>query len=493
MKFIGHSPSSTNFQANILTDGQLACTYQEIPIVFEHVHQWFAGRDIRGQDGIVLECENTVPCALVLLFLLEYDYDFLLIPRIRLSAQTSRPLPLLPAFCKYKLSPEIVGAHSSITEVSPADYLNLVSNDRWQSECVPPHTTAQFYLRTSGSTGDPKMTIHPHAKMVENARHCVERLGLQSQDRIALPAPIFHMFGYGAGFLPAVAVGAAIDLQKGANLLRYMQREREFNPNVAFMTPIFCETLLKGRKSPRPYRLTVSAGDRFRGDVFARYEALFGCLVNLYGSTEMGAMAASYPSDPLELRSTTVGLPMTGVRMRLEREPVSAAEDQQTIGQLWCQHDSGCEGYIDNSGQAVGWNSADHDGWFCTRDLGQMNSDGRVVVFGRSDHSVNRDGLLVFFADVEKALEKIEGVDAAVVVSKGEGQRGKGLVAYCVTAKDASLSEAEIRAAGLMHLPRRAVPDAIVMTKSLPLLPNGKVDRQQLSRLELNHEKGESV
>ena len=482
MKFIGHSPTSTNFQTNRLTDGQVTCTYQELPDVFEHLRQWFAGRNIQPRDGIVLECENTVPCALIVLFLLEHDYDFLLIPRIRRVAQTSSPLPALPAFCKYALSPEIVDASGSIAEIPPTQYLTLAHNDRWQSACALPHTAAQFYLRTSGSTGDPKMTVHPHAKMLENARHCIERLQLCSDDRVALPSPIFHMFGYGAGFLPAVAVGASIDLQKGANLLRFMQREREFTPNVTFMTPIFCETLLKGRKSPRPYRLTVSAGDRFRGDVFTRYETMFGCLVNLYGSTEMGAMAASYPSDPRERRSTTVGLPMTGVQMRLEVGKLSATEENRDIGHLWCRHDSGCDGYIDNTGQPVGWQLADHDGWFCTRDLGQIHPDGRVVVFGRGDHSVNRDGLLVFFADVEKTLEKIAGIDAAVVVSKGEGQRGKGLAAYCVAAKDALLTEADIRTACFAHLPKRAIPDAIEIVRALPLLPNGKVDRQQLMR-----------
>jgi acyl-coenzyme A synthetase/AMP-(fatty) acid ligase len=480
MKFIGHSTSSAHSQTNILTDGQLTCAYQEIPAVFDHLRHLFADQGIRPQDGIVLECENSLPCALTLLYLLEDGYDFLLIPRIRQSVQASSPLPPLPTFCKYKLSPEMVNATGTITMFSPVQYVHILQNDRWNNDCHLPHPEAQFYLRTSGSTGTPKMTVHFHAKMITNARHCVERLKLQSDDRIALPTPIFHMFGYGAGFLPAVAVGASIDLQKGANLLRYMQREREFNPNVAFMTPIFCETLLKGRKSPRAYRLTVSAGDRFRGDVFTRYEAMFGCLVNLYGSTEMGAMTASAPSDPLELRSTTVGLPMLGVHMRLEVGAVSASEEHQDIGQLWCHHDSGCEGYIDNNGQPAGWRLSDHDGWFCTRDLGQIKPDGRIVVFGRGDHSVNRDGVLVFFADVEKVIEKIEGVEAAVIVSKGEGQRGKGLVAYCVTAKDTNLTESDVRTACFNRLPRRAIPDTIRLVKTLPLLPNGKFDRQQL-------------
>ena len=483
MKFIGHSASSTNSQANRLTDGQLTCAYQEMPAVFEQLRQMFAAQGIQPQDGIVLECENSVPGALVLLFLLEAGYDFLLIPRIRQLAQGSTALPPLPAFCKYKLAPEMLNAAGTLTQFAPAQYAPILRNERWQSACQRPHPSAQFYLRTSGSTGQPKMTFHFQAKMIENARNCVERLGLKSADRIALPAPIFHMFGFGAGFLPAVAVEAALDLQKGANLLRYLAREREFEPNVAFMTPIFCEMLLKGRKSPRPYRLTVSAGDRFRGDVFTRYEAMFGCLVNLYGSTEMGAMAASAPSDPLELRAATVGLPMSGVRMRLEIGSVSATEDTRQIGQLWCQHNSGGEGYIDNNGQPAGWQLNDSEGWFCTRDMGQIKADGRVVALGRGDHSVNRDGLLVFFADVEKAIEKIDGIDAAVVVAHGESQRGKGLRAYCVPAKGVNLTETDIRTSCFKILPRRAMPDAITLLETLPLLPNGKVDRQHLSRM----------
>ena len=91
------------------------------------------------------------------------------------------------------------------------------------------------------------MAVHSHTKLRENARNCVQRLTLNCDARIAIPVPLFHMYGLGAAFLPAVAVNASIDLQRGANLIRYLQREREFNPNVVFMTPVFCETLLKGR------------------------------------------------------------------------------------------------------------------------------------------------------------------------------------------------------------------------------------------------------
>jgi acyl-coenzyme A synthetase/AMP-(fatty) acid ligase len=112
-----------------------------------------------------------------------------------------------------------------------------------------------------------------------NAFNCVEKLGLTSEGRIAITIPIFHMYGLAAAFLPGFVVGASIDLQKGADLLRYLEEKKKFVPNVTFLTPTLCQTLLKGRKSPRAYQLTVVAGDGFREDTFTKYESCFGCLV----------------------------------------------------------------------------------------------------------------------------------------------------------------------------------------------------------------------
>ncbi len=482
---------------NILTDGKLTCSYQEIPEIFEKLEKAFnekknnekknneknAERKINREDCLVLETENSLPIALVLLFLLEKGYSFLLVPKPENSP------PFVPKFCRYRIATE------SLTEKGKAvdliDYrqvLQVVENEAWNGEIAS--SIPKLFMRTSGSTGKPKMAVHSHEKLLGNVLNCADRLQLSSEDKIAIPVPIFHMYGLGAGFLPGVAAGASIDLQKGANLLRYLQREKEFVPNVAFMTPIFCEILLKGRKSTRPYRMTVAAGDRVREDTFSKYESKMGPLVKLYGSTEMGAMAAASPTDSRELRARAVGRPMAGAEMRLdlaaETGETPVLRDLTDAGLLWCRYKYGFEGYIDENGSPTGESvrDGDGDGWFCTKDLGRIWPEERVEVLGRADHSINRDGLLVFFSDVEKAMEKVEGIDSVVVVSKGESQRGKGLVAYCVAARGAKLGDEEIRTACFDLLPRRAVPDRVSVVASLPMLPNGKVDRQKLVGLE---------
>ena len=449
-------------QPHILTDGQNTCSYGELETIFHELDAFFLRQGITVAMPLVLECENTLPAALTLLYLLQNNYSFVLLP-------SPCDASSLPPFCRFCI--KICGEK---LDAGPDSYLCLIVNKKWNGKAADDE--GKLYLRTSGSTGVPKLVVHSHRKLRQNALNCLERLQLDENDRIAIPVPIFHMFGLGAAFLPAVMAGASVDLQKGANLLKYLPRERAFNPNVAFMTPIFCETLLKVRRTSRPYRLTVTAGDRFRGEgAFARYEALFGTVVNLYGSTEMGAMSVASPDDSFENRSETACKPLHEVALRIKNS------DTQT-GELLCRHAAGFRGYADLAGNRAD-SPESEKGWFPTKDIGQILPDGRIKVMGRQEHCVNRDGLLVFFADVETSLKGIEAVENAVVIAKGESSRGKGMIACCVPAQGSTANATDIRKVCLDILPARAVPDQIVLLDELPMLPSGKIDRKQIEQI----------
>lgn len=468
----------SQWQSHVLTDGWLDCSYRELGGLLTHIAHFFQKQSITQETAFIFECDNSLHSAVTLLYLLENGYSFLLFPKGR---------ELNPA---YKTSP-LFYFHVLVTQDEGAEVMPLVEPDRYLQVIAHPVTRehlptqgGKLFLQTSGSTGVPKLVRHSHEKLRENARHCVNRLRLTSQDRVAIPVPIFHMYGLGAAFLPSILVGASLDLQRGANLLKYLKREREFNPNIAFLTPVFADTLVRGRRSVRPYRFSVMAGDRLREGVFAQYEAKFGCLIQLYGSTEMGAIAATSPEDSAYDRENTAGYPMPDVSLRQEQEENPAGIHGDHAAKLFCQRDCGFENYIDvNHGEVVlddGTDLSAPSAWFYTKDLGILHDDGRLTVLGRADHSVNRDGLLVFFAEVEKALDKIACVESSVIISEGEGQRGKAIIAYIVPNASTSCQPEQIRAACFDHLPIRAIPDEFILVESLPLLPNGKVDREKI-------------
>jgi len=460
--FIARIPSLDSYQSNVLTDGCLTYSWQNVEEIFDNLSSFFMQEKIDHSDCLALECENSLASALTLLFLLEKGYSFFLHP------QSNSP-SIIPEFCRYCLTPKLEKT-DSLDRIN--NWLKITENHQYKTI---DDKGKRLYMKTSGSTGTPKIVVHSQTKLLENVLNCVERLRLNSEARVAIPVPIYHLYGLGAAFLPSVAVGASIDLQKGANLLRYLQREKDFNPNIAFVTPSFCETLVKGRKSAREYKLTVVAGDLIKENTFIKYEENFGPLVKLYGSTEMGVIAAGSPQEELSLRCQTVGLPMPGVRLQLNK---SLNSQMSEVGEICCQHPSGFDGYVDPAG--VPLMSTNSDDWFPTKDLGKLHLDGHLEVWGRCDRSINRDGLLVLFSDIEKNMETLDAIEAVAVQCHGESQRGKGIVAFCVLTKGTHLSENEIRELCFDILPKRAIPDRIVTLKTLPMLPNGKIDHQQL-------------
>lgn len=467
-----------HFPQQHITDGQVEFATSHLNLWFERLDKQFIDLDLSPTEPLVFECANSVQNAIVLLYLFDRGYSFLLLP----PATPDFDPRTLPTFFASRLTVQDVPLESIERG------LDLQPNPAFIDVPEALQISDRLYMRTSGSTGIPKLVVHHHDRFFSNVAAGQDRLTLTPSDRVAIPVPLFHMYGLGAAFLPSLLAGASVDLQKGANLLRYIQREQKFDPTVAFLTPIFCEMLLKGRKSPRPYRMTVAAGDRVRSETFDRYEAQFGCLVKLYGSTEMGIMAAASPQDEVDLRSHSVGLPLPGVCFQLERPQTLLSPEWEGLGELWCQSAMGFEGYVDRYGKPWAESTpeapqADRPGWFRTKDFGQISDTGRISVVGRCDHSVNRDGLLVFFSDIERAIDTCDSIESSIVVAKGESTRGKGLVAYCIPAKGFNPLESEIRAHCFDRLPKRAVPDSIHILKNLPLLPNGKVDRQALVRL----------
>jgi len=456
------SPSIAQ-STNIITDGQLSCVYHELPTLFNQFDDYFASAGVTPNQAVAFECSNSVPGALTLLYLLTRGYGLLLLPPPPGKDTSFRPP--LPQFCQTQI---IVQPTETLT---PSSFLLFEKNNQYQPK--PIETKNKLFMRTSGSMGRSKIVVHTHTNLIKNATNCIERFHLEANDKVTLPVPIFHMYGLGAGFLPSILVGASIDLQEKTNILKYLQRERTFAPTVAFFTPNLCEMLIKGKRNPRPYKTVVTAGARIKETIFREFATRFGGLVNLYGSTEMGAIAATEPTDSVEIRATTIGKPMRDVMLELRTDD----NEHSTQGELYCQHAYGYEAYLDETGQQI----SVAETWYQTGDLAERLSDGFIKILGRLGNSVNRRGYLVLFSDIEREIEKIDAVEQVVVVKgQQETEQGPELIAFCVLQRGIVLSDIELRQHCFDYLPKHAIPDHIYLLKTLPTLPSGKINRQAL-------------
>jgi acyl-coenzyme A synthetase/AMP-(fatty) acid ligase len=459
---------------NSLSDGEFTCTYGETPALLNAIERYLTEQGVESGARVAVECVNSLAGALLMLTLLRKGGSFALTP----AASGAMELKPAPRFCSHRLT--VTPSPPSAGSSWPTGSVRVAWNPEYNGA---PVVREKVYLRTSGSMGTSKIVVHAHEKLIGNARNCAGKYGFSSSTRAAVPAPIAHMYGFGAEFLPAVMSGASIDLQEKTNLLKYLDRERRFQPTIAFATPAICEMLLKGYKSPRThYAAFVTSGQRIGEELFRAFDPwVSGRLINQYGSTEMGAIAACDPGDPVDRRATTIGTPMPGVQLRLEM-PMDEAQACGSAGELHCNHPFGYEGYVDEDGDLL-W-PPPPDGWYRTGDLAIRHPDGSLVVTGRADASVNRSGYLVNLSDIEQMMEKLETLaGVAVVAGSGEGRQGQRIAAFCVARPGVPLDGAQVRQRCFDLLPHYAIPDEVRVIETLPLLPSGKIDRRMLEAL----------
>jgi acyl-CoA synthetase (AMP-forming)/AMP-acid ligase II len=494
-----------------LSDGQRSVSYAALSERFAELDALCRARGVQPGEVVALECTTAVPGAAILLYLLSRGFSVVLLP----PRDAAAPLPV-PRFCRWRLTvrSELGASAAERAPHAPGPGLETQGDTRPETQSDAPETqsdapetqsdtpetwvdlaevadhrpafasqayaTGHLFLRTSGSIGTPKLAVYTHDRLLGNALHAIGRLRLTAEDRLLIPVPLAHMFGLGAALLPGLAVGASVQMIEGANLLRYLEHERAYRPTISFLTPALCAMLVRHRRAPEHYRHVVVAGDALRREIFEAAELRFGRVLNLYGSTEMGVISVADADRDDGPRSTTVGTALPGVELRLDRV-AEGVEAPEGAGVLACRHPYGFEGYVDGDGGAWGGEPALRDGWYRTRDLGRLLPGGYVEVLGREDHSVNRDGRLVVLAEVERAMERLPGVERAVTVLGADQLRGRSVVAYCALRDGHGLDAARVRDACTGVLPAYAIPDQIVITSALPLLANGKVDRKALA------------
>jgi o-succinylbenzoate---CoA ligase len=139
------------------------------------------------------------------------------------------------------------------------------------------------------------------------------------------------------------------------------------------------------------------------------------------------------------------------------------------------------DGYLDDP---VATRAALADGWFVTSDAGRIDEDGRLQVLGRVDDMVVSGGVNVPAGAVAARLREHPRVRAAEVVGRSDPEWGSRVVAVLSLVEPVdTLTVEEARDwVGELH-PRAWAPREVVVVPTMPMLPNGKVDRLAVREL----------
>ncbi|MFI1972074.1 type I polyketide synthase [Streptomyces cinnamoneus] len=341
---------------------------------------------------------------------------------------------------------------------------------------------AAWILSTSGTTGRRKGVVSSQRTALWSVAAAYAPLwGLEAQDRLLWPLPMFHAYAQSLCLLGVVTVGAsAYLLDRGASVARALTEQRfSIVAGVPATYRLLTSEVRAASRPPAGLRLCVTGGAPCPPELRDEVEELLGVpLLDGYGSTETcGKITVDRPGDAGGAVRRGVAVPGVGIRLTdpVGGGDVAAGEE----GEIWVSGPNlmlGYHGRPDDTAQVV------KDGWYRTGDLGRRGRDGGLRVTGRVKELIIRGGENINPVEVEHVLLACPGVVDAAVVGRPHDVLGEVPVAFVVAGPRGGVDTDRIRARCRERLSGFKVPDEVYETDFVPRTPSGKTDRLALAR-----------
>jgi acyl-CoA synthetase (AMP-forming)/AMP-acid ligase II len=341
-----------------------------------------------------------------------------------------------------------------------------------------PHELAAI-LYTSGSTGEPKGGLLPHALADLAARNLADLLGSHADAPYGLVIPASHAFGL-ACLLCGIAGGAkAVMVDASASIEPLVRALRAHDALVLHGSPaLFSRVLRSGAELP--VRAGFTAGSPCPPHVLQALDQRGASLLNVYGMTEIGAASSCRVDDPPSTRYHTVGRALPGYELRVapaeEHSAVSVVKGGEP-GEIQVRSSYLPAGY---HRRAWGETELAEGGWFRTGDLGALDDAGNLTISGRAKELVYVGGFNVFPAEVESFLLTHPAIAQAAVIGVPHPVLGEAVQAFVVAAAGTALEPRDVIRFARSGIAGYKVPYEVQVLRELPLLPSGKPDRRAL-------------
>jgi amino acid adenylation domain-containing protein len=424
-------------------------------------------------------------------------------PRERLAfmlADAAMPVLLTQQHLIPQLPPtsaEVFALDARHSEIARYDEGNLEGGEQ------TPRNLA-YVIYTSGSTGQPKGAMNEHRAVSNRLQWMQDRYRLGATDAVLQKTPLSFDVSVWEVFWPLLTGARLIVARPGGHHdPRYLSHIiREARVTTLHFVPSMLQAFVDDATAAEctSIRHIVCSGEEL--SVALQDQCLgvlpHAALHNLYGPTEAAVDVTYWDCQPnARLGRVPIGYPIANTRMYIldgSRQPVPIGVPGEihvggiAVGRgYWNRPDLTAERFVADSFR--GHSDAP---LYKTGDLGRWRADGAIEYLGRNDNQVKVRGFRIELGEIEAVLRRHAAVNDAAVVVRDDGAAAKQLVAY-VTCRGEAPAAKTLRAFAAEQLPEYMVPSAFVVVEALPLMPNGKLDRQALPRPDFTPRENEYV
>jgi 2-aminobenzoate-CoA ligase len=337
---------------------------------------------------------------------------------------------------------------------------------------------------TSGTTGEPKATMHFHRDLLIIADgYAREVLKVKPSDVFVGSPPLAFTFGLGGLAIFPLRFGAAAALLEQATPPNLVDIIQKYRATICFTSPTAYRAMMAAMDEGADLstlRLVVSAGETLPAATYQAWVDKTGVpILDGIGATELLHIFISNRMDDTAPGAT--GRPVTGYEARVvddDMNPVPTGE----VGKLAVRGPTGCRYLADDRQLAYV-----KDGWNLTGDAFRVNEDGRFQFVARADDMIISSGYNIAGPEVEDALLSHADVAECAVVGVADEARGQIVKAHVVLREGAAPDDA--MAKHLQDHVKAVVapykyPRKIQFDAALPKTQTGKIQRFRLREAE---------
>jgi acyl-coenzyme A synthetase/AMP-(fatty) acid ligase len=318
---------------------------------------------------------------------------------------------------------------------------------------VRPPDKAFLSLFTGGSTGKPRIWPKTPANLFGEALHLAKTFGIGGSDLIVPTVPPQHIYGLlFSVLLPFVASARVLGrtCTFPQEILSALQNE---GGTVLISVPIHYRAMRAGGIRRFSLRLALSSAAPLDDEDAAFFREQTGlAITEIYGSTETGGMAIrTYGGN------------------HGSWEPFACIDWKILSGHL-CVRSTFVSPDLPH----------DVEGFFITADRVAKVGENRFTLRGRADHIIKVAGKRVDLEEIREKIRRIPGVTDAYVTAVPLKRARQTEIAALV---ESDLPARNLRAAIRSMDSSAGRPRSIRIVEAIPILPNGKIDRERVDEL----------
>lgn len=317
---------------------------------------------------------------------------------------------------------------------------------------------------TSGTSGRPKAAVHTYANYYYSALGSNENIAVQKGDRWLLSLPLYHVGGLGIVFRTLLGIGAIVFPEAHEDIAAVV---KHFKITHLSLVPTQLYRLFLKRYTPvilsRVKHILLGGGPASENLIQKALTANLPIYLT-YGLTEMASQVAT----------STKGNP-SSCKILSHRELKISDESEILV-----RGETLFKGYVQADKLFLPRAS---DGWFKTGDLGRLDNQGNLVVFGRKDNMFVSGGENIQPEEIESLLQKFQAVENAFIVGVPNPEYGRRPVAFIKPVHGKKIEKDALFAYLSARLPKFKIPNRFFRWPNELKEVNVKMNRRDFSEL----------